>query len=325
VIGLLENDEGLYRGCFIESCCEVDCAAAACNPPVNLEICQVAYGPAAADNAVQATWINGENPYGIGINGYINGAQVGSLPTDPQGVSPAEAVFSGIPPGELRIGVQGDCGDPDGVSATVEATMTVRSATPHTRPIEGEVTCTWTDADGGTTKATWTNADPSAFIDVYVFSDPDTFFLGTIAGDAEEVEVTGTRDTDRIELQFFGKFDGQCYGSEVVRCLPPQPTEFFVRGVCNGVGKNPQITSAIFGLAFLFTGGAPPPCKEACDADDNGAVNISDMIVILQFLFLGGLPPKGWMDQNSDTVADPVCEPLEAGDDCETPNPVCPF
>jgi hypothetical protein len=65
----------------------------------------------------------------------------------------------------------------------------------------------------------------------------------------------------------------------------------FARGDADAGGNDPNITDGIFILNFLFLGGPPPPCREAADADDNGAVNITDGIYLLNFLFLGGPPP----------------------------------
>ena len=52
-----------------------------------------------------------------------------------------------------------------------------------------------------------------------------------------------------------------------------------------------QLTDGIFILNFLFLGGAAPPCFDSADADDNGAVQLTDGIFILNFLFLGGGAP----------------------------------
>ena len=101
-------------------------------------------------------------------------------------------------------------------------------------------------------------------------------------------------------------------------CQPPAD-EFFIRGICNGTGAAPTIASPIFTLNHLFLGGEPPPCREACDCNGDGDLNLSDAVCGLNFLFLGGAPPMGWGGQ------DPVCEQVEPGDDCETPNVSCPL
>jgi hypothetical protein len=82
----------------------------------------------------------------------------------------------------------------------------------------------------------------------------------------------------------------------------------FIRGVCDGNGEFPRITSAIFSLNFLFLGGLGPGCFAACDADDDGRFQINDPIYVLNFLFLGGKAPVGWPDLDADGTADPTCE-----------------
>ena len=52
-----------------------------------------------------------------------------------------------------------------------------------------------------------------------------------------------------------------------------------------------QLTDGIFILNFLFLGGAAPVCGDAADADNNGAIQLTDGIFILNFLFLGGQAP----------------------------------
>ena len=56
-----------------------------------------------------------------------------------------------------------------------------------------------------------------------------------------------------------------------------------------------QLTDAVRILDFLFAGAAEPPCLETADADDSGAVQVTDAVRILTFLFAGGveIPPPG--------------------------------
>jgi len=53
-----------------------------------------------------------------------------------------------------------------------------------------------------------------------------------------------------------------------------------------------EITDAIRILGYLFLGGIPPACLDAADSDDNGALQISDPVMILGSLFLGGFGPS---------------------------------
>ncbi|MEE3180706.1 MAG: hypothetical protein VX288_02265 [Planctomycetota bacterium] len=67
-----------------------------------------------------------------------------------------------------------------------------------------------------------------------------------------------------------------------------------------------QLTDGIYILNFLFLGGSDPVCGDAADADNNGAIQLTDGIFILNFLFLGGQAP-----------AQPG---LECGEDTEQPD-----
>ena len=76
-----------------------------------------------------------------------------------------------------------------------------------------------------------------------------------------------------------------------------------------------QLTDGIFILNFLFLGGSAPSCFDSADADNNGAVQLTDGIFILNFLFLGGEGPA-----EPGTASTPCGEdPAEPADDigCE--------
>ena len=78
----------------------------------------------------------------------------------------------------------------------------------------------------------------------------------------------------------------------------------FRRGDANDDGGL-NITDGIFILNYLFLGGPAPPCEETADSNDDGGVNITDGIFVLNYLFLGGpAPPAPGPD---------VCGPDPAG------------
>jgi len=66
----------------------------------------------------------------------------------------------------------------------------------------------------------------------------------------------------------------------------------FLRGDTDGSLEVDQ-TDAIVLLNHLFIGGSPPHCYDAADANDDGELDISDPIAILESVFLGTrqLPP----------------------------------
>ena len=64
----------------------------------------------------------------------------------------------------------------------------------------------------------------------------------------------------------------------------------FIRGDANDDGSI-DITDGVFILDWLFAGGSEPGCLSAADANDNSSVDLSDAIYTLGFLFLGGRAP----------------------------------
>ncbi len=69
-----------------------------------------------------------------------------------------------------------------------------------------------------------------------------------------------------------------------------RPEPEFRRGDANDDGAM-QLTDAVSILNFLFVAAAEPTCLEAADTDDNGAVQVTDAVRILNFLFTGGGAP----------------------------------
>jgi len=262
VFGIQSASEcAIYRGCFLRTCCTVTCERPACTPPQDLALCQLTYGPNPGDNAVRAAWLNGETDY-VGVTGLRDDVIIGTLPGNTR-----IATVGMLSLGLHRIGIQGDCGPPDGLSAIAEQDIVILDASPHPRPITDEgIACSFTpdpDGEGGetsTTTATWTNRDPSLFIEVYALLGTDLVFRNTIAGTNTEVTVRNTTPEHRVALEFFTNVNGDCYGSPLFACGPTAPpTNSYIQGMCNGVGTGPQITSAVFFLNFLFLGGAEPP------------------------------------------------------------------
>jgi hypothetical protein len=78
----------------------------------------------------------------------------------------------------------------------------------------------------------------------------------------------------------------------------------FVRGNSNGDAMV-DISDAVYHLNYLFLGGPEPPCFDASDLDDNGALQITDAIYLLAFLFQGGPdPPAPYPTLGPDPTTD---------------------
>ena len=97
--------------------------------------------------------------------------------------------------------------------------------------------------------------------------------------------------------------------------LPAQTP--FIREKSAG-GGTMDIGDPIATLGFLFLAGAPQhPCREALDANDDGAIDLSNAVYSLQFLFLGGPPPPAPF---------PACGPDPSADDLGCGSfPGCPL
>ncbi len=82
-----------------------------------------------------------------------------------------------------------------------------------------------------------------------------------------------------------------------VNILAPQ----FIRGDCNGEVYH-NLADAIYTLSFLFRFGSSGPCLDACDTNDDGQVDLADVVRTLHYLFLDGPPPSGPYPECSDDL-----------------------
>ncbi len=305
---------GRYRGPSAETCCDVPCGAEPCPTPQDFSVAQVKFGPGEQDNAILLRW-QPPKPYGIGIRLFRNGAEVAVLPG-----SADSGIIEDLAPGRaFEVAARGDCGPPSGLSGRAFDLITLLPETPHKNPVSGVPVCSWSPDGGGATTVTWTLLGESVFLDVYVERGGARSFVERLGGTESSAVIQGTLETDAIELQFFAELDGGRYGSIpiTISCGTGAPKRF-VRGVCNGVGERPNITSAVFGLNYLFLGGGTPPCAQACYLNGDAKLDLSDMVYLLNFLFLGGLPPPEWGG------TEPICELASPGDDCSQGNESCP-
>lgn len=96
---------------------------------------------------------------------------------------------------------------------------------------------------------------------------------------------------------------------DIVSMGPDAPVGIdFVRGDCNGDGST-NIADVIFALGYLFPASPPAPaldCADACDGNDDGQLDVSDPITLLNGLFAGGTigapNPACGLDPTSDVL-----------------------
>jgi uncharacterized protein (TIGR02145 family) len=66
-----------------------------------------------------------------------------------------------------------------------------------------------------------------------------------------------------------------------------------IRGNVDGdIEELVNITDMTYLIAYLFSGGAAPPCFEEGDVNADGLINITDMTYLIAYLFSGGLAPE---------------------------------
>lgn len=306
VVGILEGPDqgyvGRFRGATLETCCPVGCGAPACAPPGELELAQVAHG-AGTTNGVLARWRGPAGGYAGGVAVRLDGKESILL------VGEASSfLIEHLTPGNHEVAVTGRCGDPAGDSTSTVAGILLLEENPHPAPIDGTVTCTWVPEEWGTTTFRWVSGTPSELVAVFREVEETLTLVEMFPGDFGEISIHHTLEGERFQLQYFVRVEGVLHGSPLIPCTRPESLRRFLRGVCNGSDGELKISSPIFGLQYLFSGGAEPPCRAACDTNGDENVDLSDMVAALLFLFQGGRPPSGWLDAGGDGQVDPTCE-----------------
>jgi hypothetical protein len=96
-------------------------------------------------------------------------------------------------------------------------------------------------------------------------------------------------------------------GFEVYPATSPGFVSFAARAFLRGDGNNDgqvNLTDAVSVLEWLFRGGVEPDCREAADVNATQGVNIADAVYLLQALFIGGpKPPAPFPECGSAAVA----------------------
>jgi hypothetical protein len=123
----------------------------------------------------------------------------------------------------------------------------------------------------------------------------------------------GMKDEHCCPVSNIVTFNGTSYSPVLEHAASgtPCPRPFFRRGDSNGDGAV-DLSDPIVLLDHLFRHEPPAlPCRKAADADDSGALEVTDAIVLLGHLFLGSaeVPPphEHWgIDPTPDELACPL-------------------
>jgi hypothetical protein len=91
---------------------------------------------------------------------------------------------------------------------------------------------------------------------------------------------------------------------------PAEAGPFFIRGDVNNDGMV-DITDVLYLSNYLYSAGPPPPppCDRA-DVNDDGSVNVADVTYLINFIYSGG-PPPPWPYPKSGIDSSPDNLPLE--------------
>ena len=118
-----------------------------------------------------------------------------------------------------------------------------------------------------------------------------------------------------IELYSTGTGPGWC-GPAIDNVVVAEAGAEFVRGDVNA-DSSLNIVDPVLILNHLF-GRKIPPCLDAADSDDNGALEITDAVYLLNSLFLGGpAPAQPFPSCGLDSTTDELtCASFDA---CEEP------
>lgn len=240
-----------------------------------------------------------------GVTVILDGESIGTI-LDPAGL----AFVVGLAAGEHTFRIEGG-GDP----GFAEAAIRVLEMQPFDDPASLSCLGTAPGEDGGCdVELGWTNGPrlPSYSL---VLLDDDVV-ARTATEDAENLTIPNVGPGRRAwtligyleavagspEAIYRGAFVG---ATCQVSC-PDGPR--FIRGSCDGSGEA-TISSPIFLLNYLYMGGLAPPCLEACDADADLSLNLTDAIYVLNFLFMGGPSPPGWTSPaGGGNGTTPTCE-----------------
>src|SRR6185295_3323530 len=108
-----------------------------------------------------------------------------------------------------------------------------------------------------------------------------------------------------------------------ILCLSQAPLRAqakFVRGDIDQNGAV-ELSDPVALIDYLFLAGPKPLCSDSVDADDNGAVELTDAIHLLNYLYLSGPAPRPpFPDCGLDPNVDPLgCQSFALPPACRAP------
>ena len=99
-------------------------------------------------------------------------------------------------------------------------------------------------------------------------------------------------------------------------------TPVFIRGDCN-FDIQIDISDAAVMMVHQFEA-FPVPCRDACDSNDDGVLNLADVVLLLNYLFDGGAPPASPSPSPIPVQSDLGVDPTPDNLDCTGGSGSCP-
>jgi hypothetical protein len=284
---------------------------AVCAIPRNQQFVRFLECQREANGDVSVFWDSPNVPDGDDTTIFVNGVKAGEV-----GAATTEFTIEDAPATDIVIAVANASGVPVECSVCKNDAPTASIDGPAAVAFEGDPVAIALDASGSTDPEdssallySWELTSAPTGSDA-TFSDP--FVAGpTLTVDREgEYEVTVTVADNGCEGDLT-PLEATATHTISVGEVVARPG--FRRGDCNR-SNSVDLSDAIFFLGFLFTGGATPECREACNTNGDANGDLSDAISLLNYLFLGGTRPPA---PGPDACAPPPEDPILG---CATPS-----
>jgi len=265
------------NGNGIPDSCDIDAGLADCDGNGIPDNCDIGNGQVADCNS---NGIPDQCDLASGLEEDCNGTGVPDSCEVFTGTS-SDCNMNGIPDScDIASGVWADC-DLDGDIDSCEIELGVEQDCNSTGiPDSCEIATGVSEDCNGNTIPDSCDLSDGTLNDCNGNSIPDACEISD--GIAEDCNGNGIPDPCDIASGTDGDLDGDT--------IPDSCQVNFIRGDGNGDGIV-NIADGVFLLVNLFAGGMNPNCNDAADANDDGSIDVSDVISILGFQFNGTSPP----------------------------------
>jgi len=156
------------------------------------------------------------------------------------------------------------------------------------------------NSDGSEVLLSWINRGD--YIGIFLFCGDE--MLATLPGDTLSF-VHDSPSWEKPYLEYRIHAVGVDFETPELTTYAENPTlrGTFLRGDANMDGRV-STADALFLRRYLFTGAPPPACGDAADANDDGVLNIADVIAILSGIYMDTIFPEPYPVPGLDMTAD---------------------